>query len=160
MKIKIVLLVAFLLVFFTVPCMEKIHAIDDPNILTDEYKNYDDDYVSCGSGLMTDIPSSIPKVTHIVYIVIMIAVPVVLVLFGMLDLIKGVAAQKEDEIKKGQQILIKRLIAAALVFFVFTIVKLVIDFAGDNSSGKIISCTECFINNKCAKVVVPVTQQA
>ena len=149
MKFKILLLFVLLLVFFTIPCMDKIHAIDDPNILTDEYNNYEENYVSCGLGLIKNIPSSIPKTTHIIYLAIMIAVPIVLVIFGMLDLIKGITAQKDDEIKKGQQILIKRLIAAALVFFVLAIVKLVIDFAGDKTSGKIISCTECFINNKC-----------
>lgn len=62
---------------------------------------------------------------HNIIVVIKIAVPVILVILGMLDLAKGVVAGKEDEIKKGQQIFIKRIIAAILVFFVITIVQLV-----------------------------------
>ena len=54
-------------------------------------------------------------------------------------------AQKEDEIKKGQQTLIKRAIAAVIVFFVIPLVQLVINFvSGDNDS--IASCFNCFVN--------------
>ena len=89
----------------------------------------------------------IANVVHTVILVIQIAVPVVLVIMGMLDLFKGVTAQKEDEIKKGQQILIKRLIAAALVFFIVAIVKLLIGFAAGNDESKgILSCADCFLN--------------
>lgn len=72
---------------------------------------------------------------HNIIVVIKIAVPIILVIFGMLDLAKGVVAGKEDEIKKGQQVFIKRLIAAALVFFVITIVQLVMGLISseDNS---------------------------
>lgn len=72
---------------------------------------------------------------HNIIVVIKIAVPVILVIFGMLDLAKGVMAGKEDEIKKGQQVFIKRIIAAVLVFFVITIVQLVMGLISseDNS---------------------------
>ena len=72
---------------------------------------------------------------HNIIVVIKIAVPIILVIFGMLDLAKGVVAGKEDEIKKGQQVFIKRLIAAAFVFFVITIVQLVMGLISseDNS---------------------------
>ena len=56
-----------------------------------------------------------------------------------------------DEIKKGHQILIKRVIAAGLVFFVFVIIKFFISIVADSTSSKIVECTECFINNKCDK---------
>ena len=62
---------------------------------------------------------------HNIIVLIKIAVPVILVIFGMLDLAKGVIAGKEDEIKKGQQVFIKRLIAGVIVFFIITIVQLV-----------------------------------
>ena len=71
---------------------------------------------------------------------------IVLVIMGMLDLFKGIYAQKEDEIKKGQQIFIKRLITAALVFFVVLIVKLVISLVADDKGTGIIECASCFLN--------------
>ena len=107
--------------------------------------------VSCGGEMIKDIPVTLPKIISIVYTVIQIAVPIVLVIFGMLDLFKGIAAEKDDEIKKGQQMFIKRLISAAIIFFVFIIVRVVISLAAsdeDNSKG-ILDCAECFISNKC-----------
>lgn len=81
---------------------------------------------------------------HNVIVLIKIAVPVILVIFGMLDFMKGVIASKEDEIKKGQQAFIKRIIAAVVVFFMITIVQLVMNFASDDDS--IWSCANAILN--------------
>lgn len=90
------------------------------------------------------IDQKIPDTVHIIVLIIQIAVPVILVIFGMIDLLKAVIAGKEDEIKKNQNVFIKRLIAAALVFFIFVIVKLVVNVVADNSN--IMDCANCFIN--------------
>ena len=113
------------------------------------YNNYSPATVSCGDGFLTGIPNAIPKVISIAYTILQIAVPVILVVVGSLDLFKGISAQKEDEIKKGQQIFIKRLVAAALIFFVFVIVKVVVSFVAEGDSAAIMECAECFINNNC-----------
>lgn len=113
------------------------------------YNNYSPATVSCGDGLLTSIPNAVPKVVSIAYTIIQIAIPVILVVMGTLDLFKGITAQKEDEMKKGQQMFVKRLIAAALIFFVFVIVKVIISFVADGSSVAIMECAECFINNNC-----------
>lgn len=121
----------------------------------DTYNNFNSSAapVSCGGDLVTKIPALVPSVISILYNIIQVAVPVVLVVMGSLDLMKGITAGKEDEMKKGQQLFVKRLIAAALVFFVFLVVKLVISFvAGDennNKANRIMQCAECFINNNC-----------
>ena len=57
---------------------------------------------------------------------IQIGVPLLLILFGMLDLAKAVMAGKEDEMKKYQGALIKRLIYAVAVFLVVPLVTFVI----------------------------------
>lgn len=119
------------------------------NVVAETYNNYSDAFVSCGAGYMDKIPAIIPKVVSTAYTMIQIAVPVVLVIMGSLDLFKGISAQKEDEIKKGQQMFVKRLIVAALVFFAFVIVKVVISFAADSTSANIMECAECFIENNC-----------
>ncbi len=116
--------------------------------------------VSCtadkdGLKIITDsrtipVDAQIPNTIHLIIVVLKIAIPVLLVILGMMDLLKGVAASKEDEVKKGQQMFIKRLIAAALVFFVFTIVSLIIN-AADTKGENVMDCANCFINgiNKC-----------
>ena len=120
-------------------------------VLAIKYDNYDKAVLSCGSGLVDNIPALVPKVVSIAYTIIQVLVPVVLVIMGSLDLFKGLSAQKDDEIKKGQQMFIKRLISAVLVFFVFVIVKVVISVAADGTSSRILECTECFIENDCEK---------
>ena len=91
------------------------------------------------------IDAKIPNTVHTIIVVIKIAVPVLLVIFGMLDLFKGITAQKEDEIKKGQQLFIKRLIAAAIIFFIVSIVQLIVSFVSSDEPG-IMNCASCFIN--------------
>lgn len=114
------------------------------------YNNYTNSTVSCGSGMITNIPSALPKVLNVVYIALQIAVPVVLVVLGTIDLFKGVTAGKEDEMKKGQNMFLKRLIAAVIIFFVFSIVKLIISLVADGNENQLIDCVECFIKNKCS----------
>ena len=55
---------------------------------------------------------------------IKIFIPVALIVFGMLDMGKAVTSGKDDEIKKQITVFIKRVIAAVIVFFVPTIVGL------------------------------------
>lgn len=93
-------------------------------------------------GVAIDV--KIANAVHTIILVIQIAVPVLLVVFGMLDLFKGITAQKEDEIKKGQQMFIKRLISAAIIFFVIAVVKLLIGFVADDEG--IMTCASCFLN--------------
>lgn len=96
------------------------------------------------------IDEKIPNIVSTIINVIKIVVPILLVIFGMLDLMKGITAQKEDEIKKGQQILIKRLIAGALVFLVVTIVQLIVTFVADeDDKTNIATCSKCFITGRC-----------
>ena len=121
------------------------------NVYAQTYNNYESGTISCGNGLLTNIPSKLPQILSIVYMALQIAVPVILVILGSMDLLKAVSAGKDDEIKKGQQTFIKRLIAAAIVFFVFAIVKLVVTFVGNDNSSKIMNCANCLLNNSCKK---------
>ena len=92
------------------------------------------------------IDSKIPNAVHTIITAIKIIVPVVLVIFGMMDLFKGITAQKEDEIKKGQQTLIKRLITAALVFFVISVVQVIISVVANSTEEEgLWDCVNCFL---------------
>ena len=96
--------------------------------------------------LKISIDSKIANAVHTIILVIQVVVPVLLVVFGSIDFVKAMISQKDEEIKKGQQTFIKRLIAGALVFFVIAIVKLIISFAAGDKNKSIINCANCFLN--------------
>lgn len=68
---------------------------------------------------------SILTFLHNILTLIQILVPVGLILVGSVDLGRAVLAGKEDEIKAHQKILFRRALAAVAVFFVTTIVTVV-----------------------------------
>lgn len=125
---------------------------------TDETETTDDkawltsSKVSCGP--VTNIPAKVPEIFSLLILLFEIAVPVILVIIGMIDLSKGVMSQKEDEIKKGQQTFIKRLIAGALIFFIVALVKLLVGVVGGQSGNKIgiVDCMDCFLNGECTEM--------
>lgn len=85
----------------------------------------------------------LPNIVSTIILIIQIGVPIILIVMGMIDLGKAVMAQKDDEIKKGQQTFIKRLIAGVIVFFIIAVVKLVLSLIGENNT---IGCINCFIS--------------
>ena len=56
--------------------------------------------------------------------------PIIVIVLGMLDFIKSIGADKDDEIKKAQGRFIKRLIAAALVFIVPLMLEFILNKMG------------------------------
>ncbi len=64
---------------------------------------------------------------------IKIAVPILLIVLGSLDLGKAVAAGDDKEIKAAQGMLIKRAVAAIMVFFISTFVALIMRLLTDNT---------------------------
>lgn len=77
---------------------------------------------------------ALAKLIHIIIQLIQIAIPIMLIIWGMLDLGKAVIASKEDEIKAAQKLLVKRVIAAVLVFLVVTIVTIVLSIVADTGA--------------------------
>lgn len=69
-------------------------------------------------------------IVRLIMNVICIAVPIVMIVLGSIDLFKAVTSSKDEEIKKKQQTLIKRIIAGVLVFLVPTIVSLLMNLLG------------------------------
>ena len=90
-----------------------------------------------------------PYLVSTIVLLIKIAVPILLIIFGMLDLGKAVVASKEDEIKKGQQLFIKRAISAVIVFFVIQVVQIIVRFVSGNDA-TVANCFNCFINGTAA----------
>ena len=72
----------------------------------------------------SQIPCPVFRIAYVVKLLIQWAVPVVLVILGMLDFTKAAMANDESGISKAKQSFIKRLIAAVSVFFVMTVLEL------------------------------------
>lgn len=68
----------------------------------------------------------------IIIFAIKIAVPIILIVMGMVDLVKAVAGQNEDELKKATSKLVKKAVAAVAVFLVATIVAMLMGLIGAN----------------------------
>ena len=86
--------------------------------------------VSCGN--IGQIPAKGPEIVHMFILIAQIAVPIILVILGMIDLAKGIMSQKEDDIKKGQKTFVSRLVMGAVMFFIVALVKLLVGIVVDN----------------------------
>ena len=69
------------------------------------------------------------------------AVPIMLIIISIFDLGSAVVSQKPDDIKKTYSGLIKRAIAALIIFFIPSIVGLLMD-AVDGNDNTLSQCTE------------------
>lgn len=118
----------------------------NPTVKTIEPLDEDDIKYSCGNGMLTGIPSRIPKFGRFLYNFLQFLVPIALVLLGTIDLVKSLSGGKEDDIKKNQMVFVKRLIGAVLIFFSFAIIKLILSIVSENSA-PIIQCTDCILRN-------------
>lgn len=59
-----------------------------------------------------------------------IVIPVIIIIFGVIDLGKAVVASKDDEIKKSVKTLAIRAIAGIIIFFIPTLVGLIFNIVG------------------------------
>lgn len=90
-----------------------------------------------------------------VFFVVKIVIPILLIVFGSIDLGKAVISSKDDEIKKSVKTLVVRTIAGIIIFFVPTILGLFVKLI-DNSdvyNGTFWDCTKCMLdplNNTCS----------
>ena len=89
----------------------------------------------------------IPKVIYFIKLLLniaFIAVPIGLIVFGLIDFSKSVASGDEKDGKKNLNLFIKRLIYGALVFCVPWIVNVVMHLLGDLT--KDVNWTDCYNN--------------
>jgi len=74
-----------------------------------------------------------------VFPILQIGVPIILIVLGTLDLAKAVIASDEKQVKEAQSKLIKRCFYAVAVFFIVTLVNVVLSMvattAGDEAVG-------------------------
>lgn len=150
MKKKIMIILMILCTFFI--RFSDVLAVIVPNEIIDGCNKAGGILTSCG------LPIGLTNMITDFYNLLKIFVPIVLIIMGMIDLLKAVASQKEDEIKKGWSSLVRRTLYGVMVFFVFTTVQLVISLLPGNNTD-ITSCVkqfftgeggthECLVDNK------------
>ena len=72
------------------------------------------------------VPNVLFNVVSTIITGIKIVVPILLIIWGMLDFAKSVVAKKEEDIKKYQKAFVSRLISALVVFLIIFIVNLLL----------------------------------
>lgn len=111
------------------------------------------EYIICGEDgqfpyVFVDLISKFFKLIKIV-------IPILLVISGMISFLKVTYSNNtEDELKKAKSKLISNIIAAAIIFFIISIVNFAVGLvAGKNN--KFMNCINCFINpEQCEKIEI------
>ena len=87
-------------------------------------------------------------IIRFVYNAIKIGVPIILIVVGMFDMGKAITQQKEDEIKKAQTLLVKKAVAALIVFLMFAFVQLIVNIVGGDEVTTTTGCIDSILNGK------------
>ncbi|MFV0250347.1 MAG: hypothetical protein ACK5HP_04890 [Bacilli bacterium] len=97
-----------------------------------------------------DIDPMIPSFTIMVINLFKVIIPIILIMFGMIDMGKAVMSNDEKVMKTAQTTLIKRIIYAVIIFFIVAIVQLVFGMlanAGASDGEDMKSCISCFVSD-------------
>lgn len=86
-------------------------------------------FIDATSTVCNDAQEIIIVVGKIVSI-FQIVIPILLVVFGLVSLGKAVVASKDDEVKKATSGLVKKIILAVFIFFIVTLVKMILSLVG------------------------------
>lgn len=100
------------------------------------------------------IPNTLFNLVSNIIKLIKIVVPILLIIWGMLDFAKSIVAKKEDEIKEYRKAFIGRLVSAILVFLMIVIVQFIVKFVDGvetqsnvkgQTTGDVWACSKKFI---------------
>ena len=108
-----------------------------------------------------------PLLQFVGYLVLIfkIAIPVVIIVMGMMDFGKAVISEKDEDIKKQAIKLGRRALAGIVIFFIPVFVKWLFYTSGlvSGTSGKESVCVECVLdvsNKGCSKAVADKAKEA
>ncbi len=102
-----------------------------------------------------EVPDTLFNAVATIIRLIKIVVPILLIIWGMIDFAKSVIAKKEEDIKNYRKAFVSRLISALLVFLVIWIVQLALSLVSGvekqshvegQTTGDIWACSKKFIN--------------
>lgn len=102
--------------------------------------------------------ANIWQVVGYVLLVFKIVIPILVIILGMIDLGKAVVSGKDDEVKKNIKSLMWRAIAAVIIFFIPTLVSLIMglvsNFSDSGAKADFDICKQCISSpgkGKCAE---------
>ncbi len=75
-----------------------------------------------------------------IVLILQIAIPVIIILLGTLDLGKAVMAGDDKKIKEAQKMLLMRIIYGVAIFFVVVIIKFVFQLVGAGTDNVCFTC--------------------
>jgi O-antigen/teichoic acid export membrane protein len=77
-----------------------------------------------------------------------IAIPLIIIIFGMMDFGKAVVSEKDEDVKKQAVKLLRRAIAGIIIFFIPTLVIWIFETVNDYSSEAqdFNTCKECLLH--------------
>lgn len=81
-----------------------------------------------------ELPYGLYNLVHDALTLIQVLVPILLIIWGMIDFAKGVVSNDEDKIAAGRKAFLQRLIAGILVLLVITGVKFVFNLTSNLDS--------------------------
>ena len=94
----------------------------------------------------TGVPEKVANLIRLIYNAIRIGVPIILIIVGMFDMGKAVTLHDENEIKKAQTLLVRKAVAAALVFLILSLVTLLISIVDENHEEDL-GCVSCILSS-------------
>ena len=89
--------------------------------------NEGEEIINSCSGILG---SGVVEVLNWVYTGVLIATPILVVVLSMKDILTAVTAGKDDEIKKAQASMIKRIIIGVVMFFIPILIKAILNLTG------------------------------
>ena len=103
------------------------------------------EYVKCGSAI--GIPRPIPQMTTMLYTMFMVGVPIVLIAASVLTMIKAIKSDNADEVLKAKDKLVKKFVAAGVIFLILSLTRFIVGQVTTNSDDKksATSCIRCFL---------------
>lgn len=87
-------------------------------------------FIDAASTVVCEEAEDIIVVVGKVVSIFQIVIPILLVVMGLVSLGKAVVASKDDEVKKATSGLVKKIILAVAIFFIVTIVKMIVSLVG------------------------------
>ncbi|MDD3340778.1 MAG: hypothetical protein PHN72_01055 [Bacilli bacterium] len=154
MKKLYFILICFLVLFpsmaqgKTVPntIYNSVGILDNSEIITniEQKEAQNDSYLVCDENIR--IPYQVVSLLRTVEMLIKIGVPIILIVMGMIDFGKVVMGKPDEQMKKTKSAFASRMIAGVLVFFVVSIVEMVLPLI--NTEDTIVRCTKCVLLNK------------
>lgn len=104
----------------------------------------------CSFPGLLSVPQIFGDIVRVIYMGIRVGVPIILLIVGMIDLMKAITSQKEDDIRKAQSLLFQKVIVAVIIFAFFTLVQFAINLVdkGSNHNNDMWRCVNALLGNE------------